>query len=360
MEFPDQTDPTPPNSEGRRKSAFSINPNLKKRYPKKQERSVEEYIKAIRNGDRIVLGQAITLIESKHPRHQSLAQEIIEKCLPFAGNSFRLGITGTPGVGKSTFIEALGIYLCGQDKKPAVLAIDPSSQKSKGSILGDKTRMPRLSAHPSAFIRPSPAGSSLGGVARKTRETIVLCEAAGFDTIIVETVGVGQSEIAVHSMVDFFLLLILPGAGDELQGIKRGIVEMADLIAVNKADGERKALAKQAQRNYRNAIHLLPPTQSGWIPKVLTCSAQEEEGIDTIWSASEEFLRLATANGFLEKNRQDQARFWLHQSIQNGVMQRLNQDEKTRQFLKDIEQQILKGKITPFKGAEQVLQYLLK
>lgn len=360
MELPHKSDQKPSNPKDAASGPLSINPNLAKRRSKKKQRSVEEFVQAIRTGDRIALGQAITLIESKHPTHQELAQQIIEACLPFAGKSFRLGVTGTPGVGKSTFIEALGIYLCENGQRPAVLAIDPSSQKSKGSILGDKTRMPHLATHGSAFIRPSPAGSSLGGVARKTRETIVLCEAAGFDTIIVETVGVGQSEIAVHSMVDFFLLLILPGAGDELQGIKRGIVEMADLIAVNKTDGERLTLGKQAQRAYRNAIHLYPPTSNGWIPKVMTCSALDRQGIEAIWASSQAFQEKMTANAFLGKNRLEQARYWLHQTIQNGMKQSLTQEESTRQLLQKVEEAVLAGKITSFKGAELILKHVLK
>ncbi|HSH50986.1 MAG TPA: methylmalonyl Co-A mutase-associated GTPase MeaB, partial [Bacteroidales bacterium] len=259
----------------------SINPEVIKKFRKnkKTERSVQEYVDGIINGNRTILGQAITLIESSLPDHHQIAQEIIEKCLPYAGNSIRIGITGVPGVGKSTFIESMGKYITSKGNKLAVLAIDPSSERSKGSILGDKTRMEELATDTNAFIRPSPSAGSLGGVARKTRETIVLCEAAGFNTIFIETVGVGQSETAVHSMVDFFLLLMLAGAGDELQGIKRGIMEMADAIVINKADGGNIQKAELAKNQYQNALHLYPPAPSGWIPKVLTCSSLVKTGI---------------------------------------------------------------------------------
>ena len=243
----------------------SVNPKLASIRKKRAAAwSAERYAEKILEGDRVILSRAITLIESNRQSHQQLAQQIIEQCIPHSGKAIRIGITGSPGVGKSTFIEKLGKHILQQDRKLAVLAIDPSSQLSKGSILGDKTRMAELSADPNAYIRPSPAGQSLGGVGRCTRSTIILCEAAGFDTIFVETVGVGQSEIVVHSMVDFFLLLLLPGAGDELQGIKRGIVEMADLLAINKSDGDRLPLAKRSRQSYKNALHLFPPKESGW------------------------------------------------------------------------------------------------
>ena len=265
--------------------------------------SVQDYLQGILSGNRVILSKAITLIESSKKEHQELAQEIIEKCLPHSGKSFRLGITGVPGVGKSTFIEAIGMYLIGQGKKIAVLAIDPSSQRSKGSILGDKTRMEDLANNPNAFIRPSASAGSLGGVARKTKETIILCEAAGFDTIFVETVGVGQSETAVASMVDFFLLLMLAGAGDELQGIKRGIMEMADMILINKAEGDNLQKAKLARTQYENALHLFPPAPSGWTPLVETCSALHHQGMETVWKMIEDYLKLVENNGYFDKNR---------------------------------------------------------
>ncbi|MFT4760060.1 MAG: LAO/AO transport system kinase [Paraglaciecola sp.] len=321
--------------------------------------SIDTYIKGITNGDRVLLSRAITLIESTLPTHQAQAQKIIEACLPFANNSVRIGVTGTPGVGKSTFIEAFGTHLTKLGKKVAVLAIDPSSQMSRGSILGDKTRMENLSSNENAFIRPSPAANSLGGVARKTRETIILCEAAGFDTILIETVGVGQSEIAVHSMVDFFLLLLLPGAGDELQGIKRGIVEMADLLVVNKADGDRLLLAKQAKKEYRNAIHLFPPTDSGWIPKVDICSALNEEGIENVWKYIVDYQKITKENTFFEKNRKAQAKFWLHSSIQDKLRQLFYENEVVKRELEGVEKAVLNGEISSFKGADDLLRFVI-
>jgi LAO/AO transport system kinase len=342
--------------ENHKESRQSLNPKLKQRLgAKKRKLSLEEYIDGIRSGDRMILGRAITLIESLSTEHQKKAQQIIEQCLPFVQPSIRIGITGAPGVGKSTFIEALGKKLVEQGKKLAILAIDPSSQLSKGSILGDKTRMIDLSSHPNAFIRPSPTGDTLGGVARKTRETIILCEAAGYDTILIETVGVGQSEIAVRSMVDFFLLLLLPGAGDELQGIKRGIVEMADMIVVNKAEEERLKLAKQAKRSYRNALHLFPPKESQWIPPVEICSALKHEGISNIWDKIIEYKTFVEENGFFEKNRSDQARFWLKESISDRLQQLFYTDEKILKAYPELEQAVLKGEKSPFIAAEMLI-----
>ncbi len=323
-------------------------------------RTAEEFVQGIIDGDRVVLSQAITLLESTRREHQLLAQEIIEQCLTRKADSIRLGITGTPGVGKSTFIDAFGMHVIGQGHKIAVLAIDPSSQLSKGSILGDKTRMVQLSANDHAFIRPSAAGGSLGGVARKTRETILLCEAAGFDTIIVETVGVGQSEIAVHSMVDCFLLLLQPGAGDELQGIKRGIVEMADILAVNKADGERLAAAKRARQEYRNALHLFPPKASNWTPPVVTCSALSGEGIPEIWNLIEGFQKFTRGNGFFEQNRREQARHWLYETIEGQLRDYFYNNENVKARLKTIEQRVLEGKLSTSKGAMELLESFLK
>lgn len=319
----------------------------------------DEYIAGILNGDRVLLSQAITLIESKQTRHQALAHEIIEACLPHSGNSIRIGITGVPGVGKSTFIEALGQNLSANGHKLAVLAIDPSSQISKGSILGDKTRMAKLAVDPNVYIRPSAAGESLGGVARKTRETLILCEAAGFDTLIIETVGVGQSEVAVHSMVDFFLLLLLPGAGDELQGIKRGIVEMADLIAVNKADGDNQPKAKRAVADYRNALHLFPPKTSNWTVQVLTCSALSGMGITEIWGLVEEFRRFSEANGFFQRQRQSQARYWLHESIQQSLREQFYQHPQVRALLEEKELSVQAQKQSPFHAAEDLVRLFL-
>ena len=335
----------------------SVNPHLLLR-PRRQL-SAQEYIEGILQGQRVILSQAITLIESARLEHQELAQAIIEGCLPHSGRSIRIGITGSPGVGKSTFIEAFGLHLLEQGRRLAVLAIDPSSKVSRGSILGDKTRMEKLAASELAFIRPSPAGDSLGGVARKTREAIILCEANGYDTIIIETVGVGQSETAVHSMTDFFLLLLLPGAGDELQGIKRGIVEMADLIAVNKADGERLALAENARQEYRNALHLLPPKESGWAPKVALCSATSGTGIAEAWGQVEAYWKMALENGFFIHKRQAQAKYWLYEFIDRRLQSAFFQSPRVQQQLKTVEAAVLEGRKSSFQAAEYLLRLFL-
>ena len=343
----------------------SINPHFHFSV-KKTPPSVSTFVEGILAGNRVMLSQAITLIESTRSDHQDLAQQIIEKCLPFSGNSIRVGITGTPGVGKSTFIEAFGTYITetqnADDKHHhiAVLAIDPTSPVSRGSILGDKTRMMHLSTNPKAFIRPSPAGGSLGGVARKTRESIILCEAAGFDVIIIETVGVGQSETAVHSMTDFFLLLLLPGAGDDLQGIKRGIVEMADLIAVNKADGDRTMLAKQAKAFYQNALHLFPAKDNQWIPQVITCSALSQLGIPDIWALILDFQRFTQANKTFYENRKFQSKYWLHDSIEQALKNQFYNHPSVQAHISTIEEAVLKGEISSFIGAEELLQMFLK
>lgn len=336
-------------------SPGSLNPNLKAQLSNRKKIDLDEIIQKIMAGDRVYLSKAITLIESKNPKHQALAQQILKACMSKAGKSLRIGITGSPGVGKSTFIEYFGSHLIEQGHQVAVLAIDPSSQISRGSILGDKTRMGELAKQAKAFIRPSPAGESLGGVARKTRETIILCEAAGFDRILIETVGVGQSEIAVHSMTDFFLLLLLPGAGDELQGIKRGIVEMADMIAVNKADGDRLQLAQQAKRAYLNALHLFPPKESNWIPPVDLCSAYEKRGIETISEHIHAFFKQVNKNGFFKKNRQQQARYWLHESIQQQLRQQFYQHPDIQQALEKVEEEVSAERLSSFQAAEQLL-----
>lgn len=335
-----------------------INPNWTSSV-KRKSLQAQEYITGILAQNRVILSQAITLIESTHPQHQTLAQEIIEACLPYSGNSIRIGITGVPGVGKSTFIEALGQNLSATGHKLAVLAIDPSSQISKGSILGDKTRMAKLSADPNVYIRPSAAGDSLGGVARKTRETLILCEAAGFDTLIIETVGVGQSEVAVHSMVDFFLLLLLPGAGDELQGIKRGIVEMADLIAVNKADGDNVSKAKRAAADYRGALHLFPPKTSQWTPQVVTCSALSGMGISEVWKLIEDFQRFAQESGYFQQQRQQQARYWLHESIQQLLQMQFYQHPGVANLLSEKEAEVLAQTQSPFHAADELVKVFL-
>jgi LAO/AO transport system kinase len=323
---------------------------------KRKRLSVDEYYNGILNADRAVLGKAITLIESSLPADKELAQQVIEKCLPHSGNSIRVGITGVPGVGKSTFIEAFGIKLVEQDKKLCVLAIDPTSQLTGGSILGDKTRMQNLASHPNAFIRPSPSGNSLGGVTRSTRETVILCEAAGFDTVLIETVGVGQSETAVHGMVDFFLLLMLAGAGDELQGIKRGIMEMCDALIITKADGENKAKAKRAIVEYRNALHLYPPTPSGWQPKVGYCSAVTGERINEVWDIINEYITHTKENGYFESYRTEQEIQRLHETIEQLLKDRFYQNADIQQQLKKLEQQVAQKKISAYKAAEKLIR----
>lgn len=317
---------------------------------------MDEYVSGIRKGNRMVLGKAITLVESTLERHQQLAMEVVEKCLPYTNHSFRLGITGVPGVGKSTFIESLGLHILKQGKKLAVLAIDPSSNVTGGSILGDKTRMQFLSSQENAFIRPSPAGDSLGGVARKTREVILLCEAAGYDTIFIETVGVGQSETAVHSMTDFFLLLLLPGGGDELQGIKRGIVEMADLIVVNKAD-TNPVLAKQAKRAYRNAVHLFPPKESQWTVKTLLCSALQHDGIKQIWNTVEDYHSFVQRNSYFDIKRKQQASYWFQETIKSGLHQFFYRHPLIAERFAALEQSVINGETSPFKAADELLSH---
>ena len=317
--------------------------------------TVDEYVEGILAGNITILSKAITLIESSKYEHHRIAQRIIEKCLPHSGKSIRIGITGVPGVGKSTFIEAVGKHITGLGHKLAVLAIDPSSEKTKGSILGDKTRMVELSADFNAYIRPSPSAGSLGGVARKTRESVILCEAAGFDRIIIETVGVGQSETAVHSMVDFFLLLMLAGAGDELQGIKRGIMEMADAITINKADGDNITRANLAKVEYQNALHLFPPTKSGWSPKVLTCSAFHKQGIDKIWNTINEYITLAKENGYFDKNRVEQYKATMHEDICGRLLESFYNNKKIKETLPNFENKVLNKEISSYKAAYKLL-----
>lgn len=327
---------------------------------RRQRLSVDEYVDGILRGDRTILSRAITLVESNLPAHHVLAQEIIQRCLPLSGNSFRIGITGVPGVGKSSFIETLGMHVVEQGHKLAVLAIDPSSERTKGSILGDKTRMENLSSHPQAFIRPSPSAGSLGGVARKTREAIYLCEAAGYDIIFVETVGVGQSETTVHSMVDFFLLLALAGAGDELQGIKRGIMEMADAIVITKADGDNVNRALRAKTELQNALHFFPPSPSGWRPLVQTCSAHLKQGIDEIWQMIEDFQQQVQANGYFDLNRRQQAKFWIHQTLQEMLTHSLYQHHEMIKLIEKLEQEVLQGNITSFEAAQRLFDQYSK
>jgi LAO/AO transport system kinase len=322
---------------------------------KKNETSVDEYVDGILAGNRSILSRAITLIESSLPAHSEKAQLIIEKCIPWSTNSFRIGITGVPGVGKSTFIEAFGMHLIGQGHKIAVLAVDPSSEISKGSILGDKTRMEVLANHPHAFIRPSPSAGSLGGVARKTREIIILCEAAGFDRVLVETVGVGQSETAVHSMVDFFLLLMLSGAGDELQGIKRGIMEMCDGMVINKADGDNLLKAQMARVQYQNALHLFPLPSSGWTPRVEMCSSIKKTGIHEVAGMIDEFSASTRNNGFFYKKRKSQQKHQMYEAIHQYLSDHFQRHEKVLNETNPTLELLQANKLTPYQAAQRLL-----
>ncbi len=317
--------------------------------------STKKFVTGILEGNITFLSRAITLIESTNPNHQEKANTILEQCLPYANNSVRIGITGVPGVGKSTFIEAFGKQLTNKGKKVAVLAVDPTSSIHKGSILGDKTRMEELVSDKNAFIRPSPSGTSLGGVAKKTRESIILCEAAGFDTIIIETVGVGQSETMVHSMVDFFLLLKIAGAGDELQGIKRGIIEMADAIVINKSDGENVKNTKIAKVEFNRALHLYPRKDSGWQPKVVTASALENTGINTVYDMIEEYILLVKNNKFFINNRNNQNTYWLKSTIQQHLFDSFFRNKNISTILQEEIELLKKGKTTSFSSAKKIL-----
>ena len=333
---------------------MQVNPHFKRH--KKADLTVDDYVRGILDGDRTILSRAITMIESENPEHIAIAQTIIERCLPHSGNSLRIGITGVPGVGKSTFIESFGGMLTAQDHKLAVLAIDPSSERTKGSILGDKTRMETLSVDPKAFIRPSPSGSALGGVARKTRESIILCEAAGFDIIIVETVGVGQSETVVKSMVDFFLLLMLAGAGDELQGIKRGIMEMADALVINKADGDNLPKAKGAASQYRAALKLFPKNDNGWDVPVEVCSARECFALDKVWQIIQDFVTLTRGNGSFERTRNEQLINIFYHWIEFTLHNRFYNNEATQAKIDELLPLIQSKQISPYAAAAQLTE----
>jgi len=335
----------------------SINPRISERLKKAKRKkyAVADYVDGILKGDRAILSQAITLIESSKFEHQKIAQDIIEKCLPYSGKSVRIGITGVPGAGKSTFIEAFGKHVTSLGNRLAVLAIDPSSERSKGSILGDKTRMEELSVDSNAYIRPSPSAGSLGGVARKTRESLILCEAAGFDTILIETVGVGQSETAVHSMVDFFLLIKIAGAGDELQGIKRGIMEMADTISINKADGSNIHKAQLARVQFQNALHLFPQSPSGWSPKVLTCSSLEKTGIDTIWDTILDYCSHTQQNGYFDQRRSEQAKYWMYETINEQLKDGFYHQDVVKNQIAEFERKVLNDEMSSFVAAFKLL-----
>lgn len=335
-----------------------INPYIKRFFKKKPALlSVEEYMKGITEGNTTILSQAITLVESYLPAHREIAQKIIAQCQLISSQkkSMRIGITGVPGAGKSTFIEAFGGFITSKGHKLAVLAIDPSSEKTKGSILGDKTRMETLCNDPNAFIRPSPSAGSLGGVARKTRETVLLCEAAGYDVIFIETVGVGQSETAVHSMSDFFLLLMLSGAGDDLQGIKRGIMEMSDLIAITKSDGTNVEKANMARALYANALHLFPPTESTWVPTALTSSAVTKAGLPEILAKIEEYFELVKGNGYYERKRRQQAEYWMYESINEALKNNFYENTTIASRIEDYKDAVLEGKMDSFMAAGELM-----
>ena len=325
------------------------------KFNRAKRNSIEEYVSKILEGNITFLSKAITLVESTNINHQQKANEILEQCLPYVNNSIRIGITGVPGVGKSTFIEAFGKHLTNQGKKVAVLAVDPSSSVNKGSILGDKTRMEKLVTDKNAFIRPSPSGTSLGGVAQKTRESIILCEAAGFDRIIIETVGVGQSETVVHSMVDFFLLLKLAGAGDELQGIKRGIIEMSDAIVINKADGDNEKNAKIAKVEFNRALHLYPIKESKWQPKVLTASALKNIGIDKIDVMVQEYFELTKSNNYFLEKRSAQNKYWLLSTINQHLKDNFYKNPTIKKALEKEVENLQNSKTTPFNAAKRLL-----
>lgn len=319
--------------------------------------SADQYVNGILDGDRATLAQAITLIESSRTVDRELAERIVEDCLPHSGNSIRVGIIGVPGAGKSSLIEALGTWLIGErGEKIAVLAVDPSSQVSGGSILGDKTRMTSLASSDLAFIRPSPARGSFGGVAQHTRETMLLCEAAGYRNILVETVGVGQSETAVHEMVDFFLLILLAGAGDELQGIKRGVMELADVVVINKADGPNLHAAEKARAEAQNALHYLPRSMSGWAPRALTCSALTGTGIRELWKCVAEHSGQTKGNGWFSRTRREQAQKWMHDLIQQGLRLRFESQPEIQRRMRELDQDVLEGRITSFRAARELLE----
>ncbi len=333
-----------------------VNPYLKKGRFARRKLTAADYVEGILKGNVTILGQAVTLVESTVPEHQVIAQEVIEKCLPYSGNSVRVGISGVPGAGKSTSIDEFGIHVLKEKGgKLAVLAIDPSSERSKGSILGDKTRMEKLSVHPDSFIRPSPSAGSLGGVARKTRETIILCEAAGFDKIFVETVGVGQSETACHSMVDFFLLIQLAGTGDELQGIKRGIMEMADGIVINKCDGDNVERCQLAATQFRNALHLFPMPESGWTPQVLTYSGFYAYGIKEVWDMIYQYIDFVKANGYFDHRRAEQAKYWMYETINEHLHNSFYQNKTIADMIPGVEANVLNGQCTSFVAAKQLV-----
>lgn len=339
-------------------SPGSINPYLNRKRFARKVYSVDEMVAGILKGDVTMLSQAVTLVESMIPEHQEKAQQVIERCLPYSGNSVRIGISGVPGAGKSTSIDQFGIHVLNEyGGKLAVLAIDPSSERSKGSILGDKTRMEKLAVHPNAFIRPSPSAGSLGGVARKTRETVILCEAAGYDKIFIETVGVGQSETACHSMVDFFLLLQVAGTGDELQGIKRGIMEISDGILINKCDGDNVKRCELAAQGFRNALHFFPQPESGWTRQVLTYSGFYGYGIKEVWDMIYSYFDFVKENGYFDYRRHEQNKYWMYETIDNSLRSQFYNNPKIKEALKAMEKSVKDGEKTSFMAAHDLLAY---
>jgi LAO/AO transport system kinase len=317
--------------------------------------SIDKLLKGLKEGNTALLSRAITLIESTRPDDRETAHLLLEQCATSGKQTMRIGITGAPGAGKSTFIEALGTILAKMGKKVAVLAVDPTSSLSHGSILGDKTRMPGLAVNPLVYIRPTPSGGNLGGVARHTRESIMLCEAAGFEVILIETVGVGQSETAVHSMVDFFLLLLLPGSGDELQGIKRGIIEMADALVINKADGDNIQRALEARSACERAMHLYPPKENGWVPRVFSCSALENLGIEQIWAVIASYKEQYEASGYLKTRRKEQNKYWLMQAVDARLSDQFYTSGRVREILQGLMEKVEKGELSPFRAASMLL-----
>ncbi|MDH3322359.1 MAG: methylmalonyl Co-A mutase-associated GTPase MeaB [Flavobacteriaceae bacterium] len=331
-----------------------------KNYKPRKRLDASEYIDGVLKGDRVILSRAITVIESHLVSDKILAKKIIQEILPHSGNSIRIGVTGVPGVGKSTFIEAFGKHLIAQGHRVAILSIDPSSQRSKGSILGDKTRMEQLANLDHAYIRPSASGDTLGGVANKTGETMLLCEAAGYDVILIETVGVGQSETAVHGMTDFFLLLMLSGAGDELQGIKKGIMEMADMVVINKADGDNIRKSEMAKMQYQNALHIFPQSDSGWSPVVTTASSTENRGIDIVWDTISEYKKMVVENGYFEMNRNRQQIQWMYNNIQEELKRLVYDSKNIKDQISVLEKDIVASKISPVKAAEKIIEAFKK
>jgi LAO/AO transport system kinase len=323
--------------------------------PRRKQLSVNDYVQGVMNGDRAIIAQAITLVESNLPKHMEMAQNVLKQLIPYTGKSIRIGFTGVPGAGKSTLIESFGMMLCEQNHRVAVLAIDPTSSVSKGSILGDKTRMEKLSRHANAYVRPSPSSGTLGGVTRKSRETLLICEAAGYDVIIVETVGVGQSEITVRSMVDFFLVIMLTGAGDELQGMKKGVMELADSIFINKADGANRQAAMNAKVEYNRLLHFLQPVTEGWETKAFTVSALTGEGVPHIWDVIKKYKDVTTRNGIFEKRRKEQMINWVHSMIADQLKARFYSNSLMKQSITEMEKLIVNGQTSPTLAVQQLL-----